>query len=149
MNKRHLTISALALILMSACTDATGVTIDDLAGDWTASSIVFTSTEDAELVSGNQVEAGAILTLVLGPTGSYTFAFTFPQEENEDETGTYTVDGSTLTITPDPEAHPEGDVEEFIIERDGDSMTLTAPDFYEFDDLHPEEPSEMVITLTR
>ena len=148
MNKRHLTISALALILMSACSDATGVTIDDLAGEWTASSIVFTSTEDATL-SVDQVEAGAILTLVLGPTGSYTFAFTFPEEEGEDETGTYTVDGSTLTITPDPEAHPEGEVEEFIIERDGDSMTLTAPDFYDFDDLHPEEPSDMVISLTR
>ena len=148
MNKRHLTISALALILMSACSDATGVTIDDLAGEWTASSIVFTSTEDATL-SVDQVEAGAILTLVLGPTGSYTFAFTFPEEEGADETGTYTVDGSTLTITPDPEAHPEGEVEEFIIERDGDSMTLTAPDFYDFDDLHPEEPSDMVISLTR
>lgn len=148
MNKRHLTISALALILMSACSDATGVTIDDLAGEWTASSIVFTSTEDATL-SVDQVEAGAILTLVLGPTGSYTFAFTFPEEEGEDETATYTVDGSTLTITPDPEAHPEGEVEEFIIERDGDSMTLTAPDFYDFDDLHPEEPSDMVISLTR
>ena len=148
MNKRHLTISALALILMSACSDATGVTIDDLAGEWAASSIVVTSTENSEL-SVNELVAGATMTLVLGPTGSYTFAFTFPEGEAEDETGTYTVDGSTLTVTPDPEAHPEGEVEEFTIERNGDEMTLTAPDFYDFDDLHPEEPSEMVIILTR
>ena len=68
MNKRHLTISALALILMSACSDATGVLPEDLAGTWTAASLVFTSVENAELTA-DLVDEGAGMTLVLGRRG--------------------------------------------------------------------------------
>ena len=86
MNKRHLTISALALILMSACSDATGVLPDDLAGTWTAASLVFTSVENAELTA-DLVDEGAGLTLVLDAESGFTLTFTMPQAEDEVDMG--------------------------------------------------------------
>ena len=145
MNKKHLTISALALILMSACTDSalTGVEPDALAGTWTATSIIITSVANPTL-STEEVAEGAALTLTLGPDVSYIFAFTFPGEPDENETGTYTVNGSTFTTTP-----VEGIPEEFTIERDGDTMTLTGEDMSDFGGEGNEEAATVVITLTR
>jgi len=57
----------MALILMSACSEATGVTADDLAGTWTATSMVFTSVANPEQTA-DVVAEGASLTLVLRRT---------------------------------------------------------------------------------
>ena len=150
MKHRNLIISTLALILMAGCTDseATGVEPDDLAGIWTAQSLVFTSVEGS-MVSADEVAEGALVTLVLGADGTYAFTFAFG-EENENETGTYTVSGNTLTITAlTPEAL---DPEAMTISRDGDTMTLTMADIYDFtpdDNVNDEEPATMVVVLTR
>ncbi len=151
MKHKNLTISAMALILMAACTDATGgtgVEPDDLAGTWTATSLVFSSVE-GNLVSEDEVVAGAVVTLVLRADGTYTFSFVFG-EETENETGTYTVSGNTITVTPlTPEAL---DPETMAIVRDGDNMTLTMDDIYDFtpdDNVNDEESATMVIVLTR
>ena len=66
MKHRNLIISTLALILMAGCTDsvATGVEPDDLAGIWTAQSLVCTSVEGS-MVSADEVAEGALVTLVL------------------------------------------------------------------------------------
>ena len=98
MKHKHLTISALALILMSACTEATGVEPNDLAGTWTATSIVFTSVTDPTLTVDLATE-GATMSLTLNADGTYSWAFVFPGEPTENETGTYTVSGNTLTTT--------------------------------------------------
>ena len=93
MKHKHLTISALALILMSACTEATGVEPNDLAGTWTATSIVFTSVADPMLTLDLATE-GATMSLTLNADGTYSWAFVFPGEPTENETGTYTVSAS-------------------------------------------------------
>ncbi len=152
MKHRNLITSTLALILMAGCTDATGVETsiepDDLEGTWTATSLVFSSVE-GNLVSEDEVAAGAVVTLVLRADGTYTFSFVFG-EELENETGTYTVSGNTITVTPlTPEAL---DPETMAIVRIGDSMTLTLDDFYDFtpdDNVNDEEPATMVVVLTR
>jgi hypothetical protein len=144
MKNRYLISSALALLLMTACGDATGVEPDDLAGTWTATSMVFTSTADPTL-SADIVDDGAVMTLVLGTDGSYTFTLTIPGEETDNETGTYTASGTTLTFSETGTGSPEA----FTISRDGDTMTLTDSDD-EFD-FTPgvEEDATLVITLTR
>ena len=85
----------------------------------------------------------------LGADGTYAFTFVFGPE-NENETGTYTVSGNTLTIAAlTPEAL---DPETMTISRDGDTMTLTAADLYDFtpdDNVNDEEPATMVVVLTR
>ena len=105
MKLRHLTTSAVALILMAACTDATGVGVepDDLAGTWASTSLVLTSVANPSTTMDLVAEEGAAVTLVLGADGTYTFTFTSTVEPTENETGTYTVLGNTMTVTQSPQ----------------------------------------------
>ena len=143
MKLKHLTISALALILMSACTDATGIEPDDLAGIWTAQSILFTSVEDATL-KVDVADEGATMSLTLGEDGTFSWTFVFPGEQAEIDTGTYTVSGTTITIAESGEHEPET----FTIVRDGDTLTLTLADEFDFTE-GVEVDATLVITLTR
>jgi len=80
MKHKHLTISALALILMSACTEATGVGVEpnDLAGTWTSTSIVFTSVADPTL-SVDLATEGTTMSLTLNTDGTYTVGLRLPR----------------------------------------------------------------------
>lgn len=92
MKLRHLTTSAMALIVMSACTDSTGLEVDDLTGTWTASSIVFTSTADATVSADLVADEGTYIvtgsTLTLSQTG-----------EGSPEAFTISRDGDSMTLT--------------------------------------------------
>ncbi len=144
MKLKHLTTSALALILMSACTDATGVEVDDLAGTWTATAMVFTSAADPTTFV-DLVPEGAALTLVLGAEGSYSFIYVSPWEPTEDEAGVYEVSGTTLTLSVTGTGSPEA----WEISRNGDTMTLTdSAEVFDFVD-GVEEDATLVITLVR
>ena len=68
MKLRHLTTSALALIVMAACTDDTsvGVEPDDLAGTWSSTSFILTSAVNPSMSMDLVAEEGALVTLVLG-----------------------------------------------------------------------------------
>ncbi len=147
--------------MMAACTDLTGVDdatgvddetgVDDataveptnLAGTWTATSIVFTSTANSSL-SVDEVANGATMSLTMTADGTYAWTFVFPGEPTENESGTYTVSGDTLTVTP-----TGGTQETMVVSRNGDTMTLTLADTYDFDGDHVEEDATLVITLTR
>ncbi len=149
MKLRHMTTSALALILMAACTEATGVGVepDELAGTWTASSFILTSVADPNVWIDLVAEEGAQMTLVLGADGTYTFDFTSTVEEAEHEEGTYTVSGNIMTVTP---VTPEGlDPEEMGIVRVGDTLTLTMDDEVVFGPGANSEAAVLVIILTR
>ena len=145
MKLRNLTTSALTVLLMAGCLgDSTGVEVDDLAGTWTATAIVATQTADPFESLDVMALEQATVTLVLGADGTYTLTFTSPQEDPEIESGTFAVVGSTLTLTETVEGS-----EDFTIDRDGDTMTLTGSDTFEFDPLVGEEAATLVITLTR
>ena len=149
MKLRHLTTSALALIVMAACTDATGVGVepDDLAGSWTSTSLILTSVANPSTTMDLVAEEGALVTLVLGADGAYTFTYTSTVEPTENETGTYTVLGNTMTVTPvTPEGHA---AEEITIVRVGDTLTLTLDDEDVFTDGGQAEAAVLVIVLTR
>ncbi len=150
MKLRHLTTSAVALILMAACTEltgvdeTTGVQPDALAGTWTATSMVLTSVANSTLSVDLVAQDGAVVTLVLGADGTYTFTFVSDVEPTENETGIYTVSGSTLTIDPTGTKGQEA----FTISRTGDTMTMTGADDYDFTP-NVFVDVVMVITLTR
>ena len=143
MKLRNLTFSTLALVLMAGCgeDDGTGVEADDIAGTWTATSALFTQTAPPNATADPVVDDGAVVTFVLSEDGGYVFTFVL-LPENETELGTYTVSGTTLTIIP-----VAGTAETFEVARDGDTMTLTDDDTFDF--TGTEEPASLVITLTR
>ncbi len=146
MKLKHLTISTLALILMTACGDATGVDVDDLAGTWTSTSITLTNVADTSMSVEIVAAESASLTLVLRTDASYTVTFTIPGDEDEVETGIFAVSGTTLTLT---ETAPPKDTEVYTVVRDGDSMTLTGTDTYEFVQGQGDQVATAVIILTR
>ena len=145
MKLRHLTISTLALVLMAGCgDDSTGLEADDLAGTWTATSMVFTQTA-APMASVDIVAQDmAVLTLVLTAASTYTLTFVFPPDatENINEMGTYTTTSTSITITP-----TGGTAETSALSRDGDTMTVTQDDDFDFGS--GGEPATLVTTLTR
>ncbi len=146
MQLRNLTVPTLALVLMTGCGDATGVEPDDIAGTWRATSAVFTQVSDPTMTADPVVDDGAVVTLALGSNLNYTFSSVLAPE-SDTESGTFEVTGSTLTLTPSPPtAEPE---QTFTIVRDGDSMTMTGTDTYEFDPQVGEEVATLVVTLVR
>jgi hypothetical protein len=125
--------------------DDTSVEPGDLAGTWTATSMVFTQTA-APMTSVDVVARdGAVLTLVLTAASTYTLTFVYPPDptENLNEMGIYTTTSTTITITP-----TGGTAETSAISRDGDTMTATQPDDG-FDFGSGGEPATLVTTLTR
>ena len=132
MKLRHLTISTLALILITGLGDSgTGVEPDDLAGTWTATSMIFTQTASPNATVDLVAVDMASLTAVLGADSTYAWTFVFPPDagEDEDEAGIYTVSGSTLTLSPTGTGSPEM----WALARNGDTMTLTdADEMFEF-----------------
>ena len=144
MKLKHLTTSALALILIAGCSDDGGVGVepDDIAGTWTATSMLFRQVAAPNATHDVVVADGAVVTLVLTSSGTYTFTFVLDPED-ETDTGTYTTSGSTLTITPTGET-----AETFTIVRDGDTMTLSGDDTFDFDS-GTEEDATFVLIMTR
>ena len=159
MNLRNLTISALALILVAGCEDATGgtgVEPADLVGEWTATSFVLTSVPEGDnttdVVTMDLVQRdGAVVELMLRADLTYTYTFVSEVEDDlENKAGTYTVAGNILTYFPDDESlGPDDDVSETVgIVRIGDTLTLTMDDHI---DLENDEKIDavLVIILTR
>ena len=153
MKLKNLTISTLALILMTACGDnGTGDEPDDLVGTWTSTALVFTSTADPTLSVDVVAVDGAAATLVLAADATYTFIFTLPsggdphspEEPAENEAGTYTVTGNNLNLT-----QTGATTYTMEMSRNGDTMTLTLPDTWDFNGDGVEEPATLVATLTR
>jgi hypothetical protein len=146
MKLRNLTMSALALILMTGCGDATGVEPDDIAGTWTATSTLFTQVSDNTVKADPVVDDGAVVTLALGANLNYTFTFVLAPD-SETEVGTFEVTGDELTLTPAP---PTAELPQvFVIARDDDLMTLIGTDTFEFDEQAGEQAAQLVVTLVR
>ena len=148
MNKRHLLTSALSLIMATACSDSTGVETADLLGEWEAQSMVISSVEDP-LMTVDLMELGATVTVMFGEEATYTVTETeYGNEGTENESGTYTVSGSVLTTIEMVEGEA-GDSEEMAIVLNGNSMTLTMSDMYDFGEDDVEEAAVLVIGFTR
>ncbi len=135
--------SALAMASITAAGDGKGVTRDDLAGTWKATSMVFTNTENPQ-ESIDVIPGGASMTLVLHADGAYAITSVIPPDDPlEGDMGTYGVSASTLTLRSS-----DGSAEMFAIAREGDTITLTLDDVFGFVE-SVEELISQVITLTR
>ncbi len=148
MNKRHLLTSALSLIMATACSDSTGVETADLLGEWEAQSMVVSSVADPTMTV-DLMELGATVTVTFGEEATYSVTETeYGDGGMENESGTYTVSGSILTTVEMIEGQV-GDTEEMTIVLNGNSMTLTMSDMWDFNDDGTETPAVLVIGFTR
>lgn len=143
MKHRNPIRSALAMASIAAGGNGKGVTRDDLAGTWNATSIVFTNTENPQ-ESIDVIPGGASMKLVLHADGAYAITSVIPPDDPLDgDIGTYGVSARTLTLKSS-----DGSAEMFAIARQGDTMMLTLDDVFGFvEDV--EELISQVITLTR
>ena len=142
MNSRRLATSALALMLMTACGDSTGLEPSDLQGIWNADSMVYTSTADPTLTV-DLIADGATLELQLAADGMFLWTLSGVGFASSVSTGAYGAVGGILTLTP------AGSPQRFMITRDGNNMTLTADDAYDFDEDSISEAATLRITLRR
>lgn len=134
---RVLAAGAMALAV-AACSDSTGITVEDLVGTWEATEIVFTSTADpSESVDAIDLEAS--LTVTINSAGTVTTVFDNGQGGTDTDSGTLSVDGSTLTIGSDT----------FEAERSGDVLTLTGAVDFDFDEDGSDDPATVVVRLER
>lgn len=134
---------ALALVGLAgvlACSDA--VAPEDIAGDWTATSFVFTSVADPD-ESVDIIDAGGSLSTTFEADGDYAITYSFAGSTDTDG-GTYTIDGDHITL--DDGTDPISGT----IELSGDTMTLrlTGAEF-DFDDDGTDDPATVLIVLTR
>lgn len=134
---RVLAAGAMALAV-AACSDSTGITVEDLVGTWEATEIVFTSTADPS-ESVDAIDLGASLTVTINSAGTVTTVFDNGQGGTDTDSGTLSVDGSTLTIGSDT----------FEAERSGDVLTLTGAVDFDFDEDGSDDPATVVVRLER
>jgi hypothetical protein len=123
---------------VAACSDSTGITVEDLVGTWEATEIVFTSTADPS-ESVDAIDLAASLTVTINSAGTVTTVFDNGQGGTDTDSGTLSVDGSTLTIGSDT----------FEAERSGDVLTLTGAVDFDFDEDGSDDPATVVVRLER
>ncbi len=149
---RTLSTTVLAAALVVGCNDSTdpdpgNVSQDDLAGVWTATQFLLTSTDDPAM-SVDMIALGATFTLTINADGTYSEAGLFPGNppEVENGSGTYVIQGTNiiLTETDDPEPFTVA----FVLS--GNTLTLTSTDeTFDFDDDGVEDAATLEMILTR
>lgn len=147
---RTLSTTVLAAALVVGCSDSTdpgNVSEDDLAGVWTATQFLLTSTADPA-VTVDMIALGGAFTLTINADGTYSEAGLFPGNppEVESGSGTYVIQGSNLILTENDDPVPF--TVAFVLS--GNTLTLTSTDeTFDFDDDGVEEAATLDMVLTR
>ncbi len=147
---RTLSTIVLAAVLVVGCSDSTdpgNVSEDDLAGVWTATQFLFTSTADPN-VTLDMISQGGTFSLTINADGTYSEAGVFGgnPREVENGSGTYVIQGTNLMLTEDED--PEPFTVAFVLS--GNTLTLSATDeTFDFDEDGVEEAATLEIVLTR
>lgn len=144
---KHLASGALAVMLMGivACSESTGVSVDDLAGTWSATQFLFTNPANAAQTY-DMIAAGGSLSLTVQPNGDYSATMTVPGNAPEAFTGTISVEGDILTLAESGHGSPTP----YNASRSGNTLTLTTDDeLFDFDEDGTEELASLRLVLVR
>jgi len=144
---RTLTAAALAAAFAVACSDSVSpdeATVEDLAGIYNATSVVFTP--DAGGTAVDVIQLGYAYRLIISHEPSYTSQLTDPSEESEIETGAITVSNGVITLTPFQGEPYTLEIlsfsEEGMTLRDGDAE-------FDFDEDDVDEPATVTVVLAK
>ncbi len=130
----------IAATLALGCSEATGITAEDLAGTWNATSIVFTNQANTAESVDIIVRDGASFTMTVQASGSISTTFNDGQGGNSSDSGTFSSTGSSVTLG--------GDTYQAV--RSGNTLTLTNnAEMFDFDDNGSDEPATLVATLKK
>ena len=142
--KSRMRIGAVMLTVWGlSCSTATGIQLADLAGTWTAQSLVFTNAANAGQTF-DIIANGGSYAVTLEANGDYTSSFTFAQE-SETASGTYVVTGTIMTLAESGQGSPE----DYQVTRDGNNMTLIGTNSWDFDNDGTDEDAILMVMLTR
>ncbi|MGD2134544.1 MAG: hypothetical protein PVF27_00215 [Gemmatimonadales bacterium] len=146
---RSLTALALAATLTVACDSTTSpedLTVEDVVGSWTATSIEYTLLADTTQKFDVIANGVASLSLSVQASGSFTFTFVL-LGDSDSGTGTLTISNGVATITG------AGDLDDSytITAYDGTTLTMEAPsvdfDFPPPDGVEETASVEVVLQL--
>ena len=145
MKLRNMIAAPLVALFALGCGDATGISPDELAGTWTATSFVFSNPANAA-ESIDVITLGASFALTIRADSTFTTTLVEPGGEADTDSGTVDVTGSVLTVAESGEGSPTA----FSAVRAGDDMTLTTSDeSFDFDGDGIEDLSNLRIELHR
>ena len=139
MQYKRLTSLAIAGVFAIGCGESTGVTVQDLVGDWNATQYQYTDNANpAQQV--DVIGQGASFSLSVAADGSASTLFDDGQGGTSSDSGVLDPDGTVLTLAGTA----------FEANRSGDVLTLTdATNAYDFDDNGSDEPATLVIIMQR
>lgn len=122
--------------------------MSDLAGTWTATQAIFSSTDQDFKGTVQIVEEGGTFTMLIQSDGKFTITITMPGESNQVIRGLLRFEEEWLTVSYDTE--PD-DYDYFFIELSVDKSTLTlrGEGTYDFDDDGIEDLSSINLILER
>lgn len=147
--KHFLITMAVVVSMTTGCDNSTSpeqITIGDLAGTWTATSFVYTSTANATQ-QWDLIANGGSLTMVITAAGAFTGTTVLPSTAIETYTGTMTVSDNRLAQDFADEDIPT--LTWTISDFDDDSMTLAgAQSPFDFTDNEMDDPSSASIRTT-
>lgn len=134
------TIAGCALLAVAACSDATDINTENLAGDWLATEYSYAET------------AGANQSVDLIADSSYVVLLRFNQDlsgqatftqggSNNSSSFTWALDGSEVVMV--------GDTLNADLDQGGNVLTLIGDVAHDFDGDDLAEPAELRVVLTR
>ncbi len=130
---------ALAGAVTLACGDSTGITVQDLVGDWSATQYRYINAADTTQ-QVDVISLGASFTLTVVADGTASTLYTNPQGGTSSDSGTLSGDATTLTLSGTP----------FQAQRSGDVLTLTdRSSAYDFDGDGSSEAATLIIRMQR
>ncbi len=144
---KRLTLGALAIAVAAGigCNESTGVTVEDLAGTWTASQYLFTNPANTS-ETFDFIGAGGSLSFTVDAAGAFTATIVEPGDAPETLTGTIAVEGDILTISESGQGSPTP----YLATRSGNTLTLTTDDeSYDFDGDGTDDLASARIVLVR
>ena len=147
---RTLSTTVLVAALVVGCNDSTdpgNVSENDLAGVWTATQFLLTSTADPT-VTVDMISQGGTFSLTINADGTFFEAGLFPGNppKVENGSGTYVIQGTNLILTEADDPVPF--VLAFVLS--GNTLTLSSTDeTFDFDGDGVEEAATLEMVLTR
>jgi len=154
-SRRALLIAGLVVLAaFSACDsgedefslEGDGISINDIAGNWTATRAFFSRAATGPALAVEIVALGGTATLMIQTNGRFTFTTTLPGEAPLVTTGQLGFDEDLLVVIYDDE--PD-DFEYFGIQSSPTTLSIQGLAGYDFDNDGTEEEARLELDLVR
>ncbi len=155
--QRFFQLSAISIfMLFGSCSSddgggsltGTNISISDIQGSWNVTSFVFDRAAEGPVLRIDLIEEGATASMTIQSNGRFTINSTVPGGGQETITGQMSFDEDILLIEFDDDP---GEEEFFSIQltNNDNTLTISGPAEYDFDDDGMDEPAFVTIVFVR